>query len=62
VRLADVAALAKTEPDGTRASLCRLLDEESTALEALSDVIGRRYFNLVEKGVKWVRARGGGEP
>jgi hypothetical protein len=25
-------------------------------------VIGRRYFNLVEKGVKWVRARSRDEP
>jgi uncharacterized alpha-E superfamily protein len=62
VRLADVATLARTEPDGTRANLQKLLGEQVSALTALSDVIGRRYFNLVEKGVKWVRARSREEP
>ena len=31
-------------------------------LPALSDGIGRRYFNLVEKGARWVRARARDEP
>jgi uncharacterized circularly permuted ATP-grasp superfamily protein/uncharacterized alpha-E superfamily protein len=62
VRLADVAALARLEPDGTRPQLTRLLDEEVAILPALSDVIGRRYFNLVEKDAKWVRARSREEP
>jgi uncharacterized circularly permuted ATP-grasp superfamily protein/uncharacterized alpha-E superfamily protein len=62
VRLADVAALAKPEADGTRPQLIRLLDEEIAVLPALSDVIGRRYFNLVEKDAKWVRARSREEP
>lgn len=57
IRLADVALLAKTEPDGTRPNLQKLLNEHSSALPVLSDIIGRRYFNLVEKGAKWVRAR-----
>ena len=62
MRLADVTALAKAEPDGTRADLQKLLDEQIAVLPALSDVIGRRYFNLVEKDAKWVRARSRDEP
>ena len=57
VRLAEVFALAAVEPGGGRAGLRKLLDEQTANLTALSDVIGRRYFNLVEKGVRWVRAR-----
>jgi uncharacterized alpha-E superfamily protein len=56
VRLADVAPLAETDGAGARPGLSRLLDEQSCALDALSDLVGRRYFNLVEKGVRWVRA------
>jgi uncharacterized circularly permuted ATP-grasp superfamily protein/uncharacterized alpha-E superfamily protein len=56
VRLADVQSLSKAEPSGARAELQRLLDEQSAALAALADAVGRRYFDLVEKGVKWVRA------
>ncbi len=62
VRLADVASLARLEPDGTRPRLQKLLDEPIAALPLLSDVIGRRYFNLVEKDAKWVRARSREEP
>ena len=62
VRLADVTALAQPEPDGTRPHLQKLLDEEIAVLPALSDVIGKRYFNLVEKDAKWVRARSRDEP
>ena len=57
VRLADVAALAKLDGAGTRLELQKLLSELATALPLLSDTIGRRYFNLVEKDAKWVRAR-----
>jgi hypothetical protein len=56
VRLADVASLAEAGPDGARAGLERLLDEQSWALGALGDVIARRYFNLVDKDVRWVRS------
>jgi uncharacterized alpha-E superfamily protein len=56
VRLADVAPLAEADGAGARPGLCRLLDEQMSALDALSDLVGRRYFNLVEKGVRWVRA------
>jgi uncharacterized alpha-E superfamily protein len=62
VRLADVTALARTDPDGRRSSLRMLLGEQAATLTTLSDVLGRRYFNLVEKGVKWVRARARDEP
>jgi uncharacterized alpha-E superfamily protein len=62
VRLADVTLLDRAEPDGTRPGLAALLGEQGTALEAVSDTIGRRYFNLVEKGAKWVRARSRDEP
>jgi uncharacterized alpha-E superfamily protein len=62
IRLADVTALARAEPDGTRVNLQKLLREEVETLPVLSDGIGRRYFNLVEKGVKWVRARSRDEP
>ena len=47
VRLADVTLLAKTDPDGARPNLQKLLNEHSSALPVLSDIIGRRYFNLV---------------
>ena len=62
VRLADVASLAQAEPDGARPNLQKLLDEQIAVLPALSDAIGRRYFNLIEKDAKWVRARSRDEP
>ena len=62
VRLADVVALAKPGQDGGRTALQKLLDEQASALARFSEVIERRYFNLVEKGVKWMRARSREEP
>jgi uncharacterized circularly permuted ATP-grasp superfamily protein/uncharacterized alpha-E superfamily protein len=62
VRLADVVSLAKPGQDGARTTLQKLLYEEVSTLAGLSDVIGRRYFNLLDKGVKWVRARSRDEP
>jgi uncharacterized circularly permuted ATP-grasp superfamily protein/uncharacterized alpha-E superfamily protein len=62
VRLADVASLAAAEPDGSRKRLQKLLDEQTETLSELSDVIGRRYFNLVEEGVKWARVHAQVEP
>ena len=56
MRLADVVALAKAGPGGARADLRRLLDEQSAGLASLPEALGRRYFDLIEKGVKWVRA------
>ena len=62
VRLADVASLDRREADGTRHALQVLLRQQIATLPHLSDVIGRRYFNLLEKGAKWVRARSRSEP
>jgi uncharacterized alpha-E superfamily protein len=62
VRLANVTELAEPDSAGTRTSLRKLLSAQIEALPALSDVIGRRYFNLVEKRAKWVRARSRDEP
>jgi uncharacterized alpha-E superfamily protein len=56
VRLADVTALTSAEPDGTRRGLRTLLNEQSAGLAGLTEAIGERYFDLIEKGVKWVRA------
>lgn len=57
VRVADVNALARTGPDGTRPELAALLRQLVELLPHLSDVIGRRYFNLMDRGPRWVRAR-----
>lgn len=57
VRIAQADDLAKVGPDGRRAVLETLLTEQVDALPLLSDIIGRRYFNLIEKGARWVRAR-----
>ena len=60
-RLADVASLDKIE-DGARPALQKLLREQVAALPVLSDVLGRRYFNLTEKDAKWHRAYSRAEP
>lgn len=57
LQIADVALLAKAGPEGRRTALVQLLDKTKAGLPDLSDAIGRRYFNLVEKGARWVRAR-----
>jgi uncharacterized circularly permuted ATP-grasp superfamily protein/uncharacterized alpha-E superfamily protein len=62
VRLADVQLLARLGQDGARPSLQKLINEEVSTLADLSDAIGRRYFNLVEKDVRWVRASSREEP
>jgi hypothetical protein len=49
-------ALTKVGPDGARAGLRTLLDAQSSSLSALTEAIGRRYFDLVEKGITWVRS------
>jgi uncharacterized alpha-E superfamily protein len=62
MRLADMAALDKPEADGTRLALQKLLSEQVASLPVLSDVIGRRYFNLTEKDAKWHRVYSRAEP
>ncbi len=62
VRLADVASLETAGADGVRTALDQLLREEVDTLEQLSGVIGRRYFNLIEKDARWVRAYSRSEP
>ena len=57
LQVADVTALAAPGPDGRRTALLTLLEKDDRGLPELSDAIGRRYFNLVEKGARWVRAR-----
>jgi uncharacterized alpha-E superfamily protein len=58
VRLADVSALAAMTADGSRPELQKLLGRQTATLTALSDLTELRYFNPVEKGAKWVSARG----
>ncbi|RTL71737.1 MAG: hypothetical protein EKK41_08200 [Hyphomicrobiales bacterium] len=57
LQVADVNELAQCGPDGRRSALTALLAHQLHSLPELSDAIGRRYFNLVEKGARWVRAR-----
>ncbi len=57
LQVADVNDLAKRTAEGQRSQLAALLARQEEGLPELSDAIGRRYFNLVEKGARWVRAR-----
>jgi uncharacterized alpha-E superfamily protein len=59
VRVVDIATLPRADTDGVRANLRKLLDRQVTVLPDLSDAIGRRYFDLLEKDARWVRARSG---
>ena len=59
VRVVDVASLHQVDADATRANLRKLLDQQIAILPDLSDAIGRRYFDLLEKDARWVRARSG---
>ncbi len=57
VRLVDVGRLSDADGNGQRAALINLIDAQITRLPQLSDAITRRYFSVVEKESKWVRAR-----
>jgi len=59
VRVVDIASLHQAGTGGTRAGLRKLLDQQVATLPELSDAIGRRYFDLLEKDARWVRARSG---
>ena len=63
VRLADVLSLAKPGQDGGTHRPCRNCStRKSRSWPAFPTSIGRRYFNLLDKGVQWVRARSRDEP
>ena len=57
LQIADVAVLAKAGTDGKRQALMQLLERQKAGMPQLSEAIAKRYFNLVEKGARWVRAR-----
>jgi uncharacterized circularly permuted ATP-grasp superfamily protein/uncharacterized alpha-E superfamily protein len=57
LQVADVASLAAAGANGTRAELAKVLNRQVDTLPDLSDAVGKRYFNLVEKGARWTRAR-----
>ena len=57
VRLADVERLAESGGEGVRGALSALLQRQMVALPGLTDALGRRYFNVMEKDAKWVRSR-----
>ena len=57
IRLADVVALAELQADGRRPALAALLGTQVARIPELSDAITRRYFSVIEKEPRWVRAR-----
>ena len=57
VRLADVGRLADQDADGSRPELGELLATLIGELPQLSDALTRRYFSVVERGPRWVRAQ-----
>lgn len=57
VRLADVVRLGEPDTSGERTALAALLGSQIESIPYLSDAITRRYFSVVEKEPKWVRAR-----
>lgn len=57
VRLADVVGLAERDADGRRTELVKLLEAQVKRIPQLSDALTRRYFSVVEKEPRWVRAR-----
>ena len=57
VRIADVVRLAKTNADGIRPELVALLGAIAGQIPPLTDALTRRYFSMIEKEPRWVRAR-----
>ncbi len=57
VRLADVAGLAEADGRGRRNALAALFRAQVERIPLLSDVIARRYFNMVDKEPHWVKTR-----
>ncbi len=62
VKLADVVGLAERDSNGQRTALSAMLRHQIERMPQLSDAITRRYFSVVEKEPKWVRARSRQEP
>ncbi len=56
VRLADVASLAEAMNNGARGALSQLLQLQIERIPQLSDAITRRYFSMLEKEPRWIRA------
>jgi hypothetical protein len=59
VRVVDIGTLNQADANGHRVGLRKLLDRQIEVLPELSDAIARRYFDLLEKDARWVRARTG---
>jgi uncharacterized alpha-E superfamily protein len=57
VRLADVVKLAEVDDKGRRLALEQLLSAQIKHLPQLSDAITRRYFSVVEREPRWIRAQ-----
>ena len=57
VRLADGARLAELNATSRRGVLSGMLSAQIDRVPLLSDALTRRYFSVVEKEPKWVRAR-----
>ncbi len=57
VRLADVVRLAELDGTGKRPVLIAFVATQIAQFPILSDALTRRYFSVVEKEPKWVRAR-----
>ncbi len=57
LRLTDVVKLAEIDGNGRRPTLGTLLASHVERIPLLSDAITRRYFSVVEKEPRWVRAR-----
>ena len=57
VNLVDIARLVEVDSDARRTGLISFLEQQVVRLPQLSDAITRRYFSVVEKDPKWVRAR-----
>ena len=62
VRLADVVRLAQFDGRRQRPELTALLEGQIDRVSQLLDAITRRYFSVVEKEPKWVKARSRVEP
>jgi hypothetical protein len=59
VRVVDIGTLNQADANVQRVGLRKLLDRQIQVLPELSDAIARRYFDLLEKEARWVRARTG---